>query len=155
MAAGIMVIPFLNIIIKNKGDIDDLTYIYILYLVNSAVSYLLIYKKTLIDAHQQKYVGVMVKAVSWVIQDIVQIVVLLTTRNFILYLYIYIITTVLSNIYISKKAEKMYPFIKKKADEPVEAETKKSIIKNIKAMFMHQFGNVVVNNTDNLLFLSL
>ena len=151
MAAGIMVIPFLNIIIKNKGDIDDLTYIYILYLVNSAVSYLLIYKKTLIDAHQQKYVGVMVKAVSWVIQDIVQIVVLLTTRNFILYLYIYIITTVLSNIYISKKAEKMYPFIKEKADEPVEAETKKSIIKNIKAMFMHQFGNVVVNNTDNLL----
>ena len=41
--------------------------------------------------------------------------------------------------------------VKKKADEPVENETKKSIIKNIKAMFMHQFGNVVVNNTDNLL----
>lgn len=151
MIAGVMVIPFMDVIIKDADSIDNVTYIYMLYLVNSAVSYLLVYKKTLLDAHQKKYIGVAVRAVSWVLQDVLQIVVLIATRNFILYLYIYIITTILSNYYISRRVDREYPFIKVKNPEPVEPETKKDIVKNIKAMFMHQFGNVVVNNTDNLL----
>lgn len=150
-ATGLMVVPFLDVIIKDFRDIDDIYHIYILYLINSAISYLLVYKKTLLDAHQKKYIGVSVRAISWVIQDIVQIVILLMTKNFILYLYVYIITTILSNYYISKRADREYPFIKEKQTEPVADETKKDIVKNIKAMFMHQFGNVVVNNTDNLL----
>ena len=151
LIAGMMVIPFLGVIIKDSQGLPDVTYIYILYLVNSAVSYLLVYKKTLLDAHQKKYIGVSVRAISWVIQDVIQIVILLATRNFVLYLYAYIITTILSNFYISKRADKEYPFIQEKITEPVAADTKKDIVRNIKAMFMHQFGNIVVNNTDNLL----
>ncbi len=151
MLAGLMVIPFLGIIIKDYESVSDITYIYILYLVNSALSYLLVYKKTLLDAHQCKYIGVSARAVAWVLQDAIQIVILLVTKNFILYLYVYILTTVVSNLYISWRANKEYPFIKEKNAEPVEADTKKQIVRNIKAMFMHQFGNVIVNNTDNLL----
>ena len=117
LIAGVMVIPFLGVIIKDSQSIPDVTYIYILYLINSAISYLLVYKKTLLDAHQKKYIGVSVRAVSWVIQDVIQIVILLATRNFILYLYVYIITTILSNYYISRRADKEYPFIKEKNTE--------------------------------------
>jgi O-antigen/teichoic acid export membrane protein len=151
MVVGVMVIPFLGVIIKDADEIPDITLIYILYLVNSAISYLLVYKKTLLDAHQCKYIGVSARAVSWVLQDIAQIIILLTTRNFILYLCMYIVTTVVSNLYISWRANKEYPFLREKSKEPVNGETKKEIVKNIKAMFMHQFGNVIVNNTDNLL----
>ena len=47
MAAGLCLIPFLNILMKDRPDVDHLVLIYCLYLLNSVVSYLLIYKKNL------------------------------------------------------------------------------------------------------------
>lgn len=153
-AAGICVIPFMDILIKNKPDIPHLTYIYILYLFNTVLSYLFVYKRTLLDAHQLMYIGTLSKTVSWVLQDIVQIAVLLLTKNFILYLYVYILTTLFSNIYISKKAERIFPFLRDKNIAPVEKQERKHILKNIRAMMMHKIGDVIVNNTDNLLISS-
>lgn len=56
LLAGLALIPFMDVIIKNKPDVNHLTFIYLLYLLNSAFSYMLIYKKTLIDAHQMVYI---------------------------------------------------------------------------------------------------
>ena len=58
LAAGLAVVPFLDVLIKNKPDVEHLTGIYLMYLANSVLSYLLIYKKTLIDALQKLYLGV-------------------------------------------------------------------------------------------------
>jgi O-antigen/teichoic acid export membrane protein len=149
--AGLCVIPFMDLLIKNKPDIEHLTYIYLLYLLNTVLSYLFVYKRTLLDAHQLMYIGTLTKTASWVIQDIVQIVILLVTKNFILYLYVYILTTLISNIYISKKTDALFPFIKEKKCEPLSKEYKNGITKNIRAMMMHKIGDVIVNNTDNLL----
>ena len=121
--AGLLVIPFMGVLIKNKPDIENLTYIYVLYLINSAASYLLIYKKTLLDAHQLKYIGVVAKTFSWVIQDIFQIAILILTKNFILYLYVYIAATVLSNIYISKKTDKLFPYVNDKDVQKLDTQT--------------------------------
>ena len=49
-----------------------------------------------------------------VLQDPLQIVVLLTTGNFILFLLMYLMCTVLSNVCISRKAEKLFPYLKEK-----------------------------------------
>lgn len=152
--AGLCVIPFMDILIKNKPDIEHLTYIYILYLLNTVMSYLFVYKRTLLDAHQLMYIGTLSKTVSWILQDIVQIAVLLFTRNFVLYLYVYIASTLLSNIYVSRKTDKLFPFMREKNIKPVENTQKKSILKNIRAMMMHKIGDVIVNNTDNLLISS-
>jgi O-antigen/teichoic acid export membrane protein len=149
--AGLCVIPFMDLLIKDKPDIENLTYIYILYLLNTVLSYLFVYKRTLLDAHQLMYIGTLTKTVSWVIQDIVQIAILLLTKNFVLYLYVYILTTLLSNLYISRKTDRLFPFIKEKHCEKLSKEDKNGIIKNIRAMMMHKIGDVMVNNTDNLL----
>lgn len=153
--AGLLVIPFMDVLIKNKPDIDNLTYIYLLFLFNTVISYLFAYKRTLIEAHQLMYISTLARTLSWIIQDIVQIIVLLSTKNFILFLYVYILCTFLSNLYISKKADKMYPYIKDKNILPLNKNTRKTITKNIRAMMMHKIGDVMVNNTDNLLLSSI
>ena len=66
----------------------------------------------------------------------------------------YIICTVLSNIAISWKADKLFPYLKEPCYEKMGREEKKSIYRNIRAMMMHKIGNVIVNNTDNLLISS-
>ena len=151
LGAGLMVIPFMDVLIKNRPEIDHLVIIYVMYLSNSVLSYLLIYKRTLIDAHQLSYIGVICQTVFLVAQDILQIILLLTTKNFILFLAVYILCTIGNNLWISKKAEKLYPYLKDKNVKPLEKEQKQGIYKNIKAMLMHKIGNVVINNTDNLL----
>ncbi len=155
LAAGLLLVPFMDILIKDSQDIEHILLIYLMYLFNSVLSYLLIYKKTLIDAHQLSYIGELFSAAFLVIQNVVQIVVLKLTGNFILFLSVYILCTFVRNVCISIKADKLYPFLKDKKPKPLDSEERRSIFKNIKAMLMHRIGSVVVNNTDNLLLSSM
>lgn len=154
LIAGLLLIPFLDVLMKDRPDVDHLVLIYLLYLLNSVISYLLIYKKTLVDAHQMSYITVMYHNGFLVLQDICQIVILLCTKNFILFLMIAVFCTFLGNVCMSRKADKMFPYLKEPCDGHLPKEEKQQIVRNVKAMMMHKIGTVVVSNTDNLLISS-
>ena len=154
LVAGLCLIPFLDILMKDRPDVDHLIVIYILYLTNSVVSYLLIYKKTLVDAHQMNYITVMYHNGFLVLQDICQIVVLLLTGNFILFLIVAVVCTISGNICMSRKADRLFPYLKEPCKDKLPQNERRDIFQNVKAMLMHKIGNVVVNNTDNLLISS-
>lgn len=149
--AGLLVVPFINVLVKDQSGVEHITLIYIMYLANSVLTYLLVYKKTLIDAHQKVYIGTLYQTIFLIVQDVAQIILLLTTKNFILFLTVYIICTLGANLSISRKADKLYPYLREKEVMKLPKEERKDIFKNIKAMLMHKIGAVVVNNTDNLL----
>lgn len=155
LGAGLLVIPFMDVLIKNTPDVTHLTLIYLMYLANSAVSYLFIYKRTIIDAHQCVYIGIFYQTVFLLIQDVLQIVILLWTKNFILFLFVYILCTLGTNISIARKADKLYPYIKEPVYEDLPEVEKGRIYKNVRAMLMHKVGMAVVSNTDNLLLSSM
>lgn len=148
---GLCVIPFMDVLIKDKPDVPHLTFIYLLYLINSVSSYLLIYKKTIMDAHQLAYIGTLYQTISWIVQDVLQIMILILWRNFILYLFMNLIATVVSNILISLHADRLYPFLRDRDIEPLPKDERKGIFKNVRAMLLHKIGGVVVTNTDNLI----
>ena len=154
LTAGLCLIPFLNVLMKDRPDVDHLVLIYLLYLLNSVVSYLLIYKKTLVDAHQMNYITVLNHNGFLVLQDICQILVLLTTGNFVLFLIVAVVCTISGNICMSKKADALFPYLKESCTKKLPKEERQDILKNVKAMLMHKLGNVIVNNTDNLLISS-
>lgn len=149
--AGCALIPFMDVFIKDYENVEHLTLIYVLYLINTICSYLLIYKKTLMDAHQLLYIGTFYQTMSWVVQDVLQIIVLVWNHDFMMFLLINIATTVLCNVAISVRANKLYPYLKEKKAAPLPEEERKGIFANIRAMLMHKIGTVIVNNTDNLL----
>lgn len=60
LLVGLALLPFLDVLMKERPDVDHLTLIYLLYLFKSVASYLLIYKKTLVDAHQMNYITVLI-----------------------------------------------------------------------------------------------
>ncbi len=155
LVAGLLIIPFMDVLIKDQPDVEHLILIYLMYLFNSVLSYFWVYKRTLIDAHQLSYIGVLYSTVFLLIQDVLQIVILLLTRNFILFLSVLILCTIANNICISGKANKMYPYLKDKNVQKLSKEEKQGIIQNIRAMMLHKIGGVLVNNTDNLLLSAL
>ncbi len=155
LAGGLMVIPFLGVLIRDQPQVDHLLLIYLMYLFSSVVSYLMIYKRTLVDAHQLSYIGVLYQTGFLILQNLVQIAVLYLTGNFILFLGVLILCTLGGNLAISRKADKMYPYLKEKQVQELSPREKKDIFQNIRAMLMHKVGNVLVNNTDNLLLSAL
>ena len=112
LVAGMCLIPFLDILMKDRPDVDHLELIYLLYLLNSVVSYLLTYKKTLIDAHQMNYITVLYHNGFLVMQDICQIIILITTRNFVLFLIVAVVCTITGNVSMSRKADALFPYLK-------------------------------------------
>lgn len=152
---GLFVIPFMDVLIKNQPQIEHLIFIYLLYLVNSVLSYLVVYKRILIDAHQLSYIGVIYHTLALILQNLLQIYILIVTSNFILYIIAAILCTFLNNVAISKRADHMYPYLKEKNVQKLPEQEKKAIYRNVRAMLMHKIGSVIVNNTDNLLLSSL
>ena len=150
-ALGFLLIPFLPYLTKGESGVDHLVVIYLLYLVSSASSYLMTYKSMLIEAHQLSYICTLYRTIAWIIQDILQIIILLTTGNFILYLLMNTIAIIVSNFLLSKKAEKLYPYLNDRDIVDLPKEEKTSIFKNMRAMMMHKVGTVIVSNTDNLI----
>lgn len=153
-AAGFSIAPFYRVFIKGDANIPNLTIIYFLYLFNSVITYFLSYKQTIITADQKNYVCVLYQNAFCIVQNILQIFVLYLTKNFILYLCIQILFSFLTNFSLSKKADKMYPYLKKYKDEKLNSSDRKKIIQNIQAMFMHKIGGVIVNGTDAILISS-
>jgi O-antigen/teichoic acid export membrane protein len=155
LGAGLLLVPFMDVLFRNRPEVDHLILIYLMYLGNSVLSYLFVYKRTLIDAHQQIYIGTLYHTVFLVLQDAVQIILLVTTRNFILFLGVYLVCTLGNNLCISRKADLLYPYLKEREIQALPKNERKHIFHNVKAMLMHKTGAVLVNNTDNLILSSL
>lgn len=78
--------------------------------------------------------------------------VLVIWKSFFIYLCVQIASTLLENILISKKAEKMYPFLKLSfKGNKLPKEDWLKIKKNTLAMICHKVGTILVAGTDNLL----
>lgn len=155
LSTGLMVIPFLDVLIKDQPQVEHLLLIYLMYLFSSVVSYLMIYKRTLVDAHQLSYIVVLYQTFFLILQYLVQILVLYVTRNFIFFLAVSILCMIGGNLTISWKADKMYPYLRDREVQELPAQEKRDIFQNIRAMLLHKAGSVMVNNTDNLLLSAL
>jgi len=151
--AGIILMPFLHQIIPHKPEAitEDIRLIYFIFLFNSASSYFFSYKMALLDADQKSSITTFNSAVFLIIQNIIQIIVLVLTRNFIFYLLVQVVVSLTSNLFISRIVDKRYPFLKAHQEAVIDAEVKHKIISNTKATFLVKIGGLLVNSTDNLI----
>lgn len=146
---GLLLLPFLQYIIKLDLPMNEIIIYYLLFLFNTVVSYLFTYKTAILIANQQEYECKKYMLFTNITQFIFQIVVLVIFHNFFLYLCVQIICSILSNYLCSRKAEKLYPYINDK--KSLKRREKKLIWNNIKSMFAYKIGGVILNNTDNIL----
>ncbi|OLR62163.1 hypothetical protein BHF69_05385 [Anaerostipes sp. 992a] len=150
-SAGVICLPFLNLIIRETPNIpDSLQIIYLLYLFSTASSYFFSYRSSIITASQRNYVVLGISYAVVVIQDIIQIVILFVTKNFMAYLVIQVICTYVTNVLISRKARKDYPYIVEGKVEPLSKEECWRLFKDIKALTVSKLSGILVNNTDNI-----
>ncbi len=150
LVLGLSLLPFLQYIVKLDRMIPHLHIYYALEVVNSVISYLFVYKTTIVNADQSGYKLNYIGFGLQLITSVLQIMALLAFKKYMIYLLIGIGITFVNNLVRSHFAEKWYPFIKDKTKVLPDVE-KKEIWKNIKSMFMYKISGVILNNTDNIL----
>lgn len=148
---GLLLTPFLNFFVSGIPDLPNIELIYILYLFNTSLSYFFSYKRSMLIANQCTYINTLNIFLFSVIQQFLQIFLLLFTNNYILYLVIQVLCTIFSNIVISMKVDKMYPFLHEYRKEKLNKEEIKNLKINVLSMMASKISSVFVTSTDNIL----
>lgn len=151
LVVGTAITPFLEFFIKDMPDIPAVKFYYLLYVINAGLSYFFSYKRSILIADQKKYIDSSYHYLFLCLRNVLQIFILIFTKNFLLYLLIQVLETLTENIVISKRVDNIYPFIKVKDKIRLDDEDKKIIVKNTKAMILHKIGSIIVYGTDNIL----
>lgn len=147
--AGLLCIPFLKYIVNTSFSMGDVVRFYIFYLANSVVSYVAVCYTTLIKAKQEQYIIDVINCISRVLTSIAQIVILVILHNFVLYLIITVISTLLQNIASSVIAKNRYGI--DSTTENISSSEKRLIYENVKSTFLYKISVVIINATDNIL----
>ncbi|MEE3342813.1 MAG: oligosaccharide flippase family protein [Bacilli bacterium] len=148
---GMCVIPFLSFFVgKNSLDIN-ITFVYILFILDIVCSYILSYKRSILYADQKNYIINIIHMLYYVILNTSQLLVLYITKNYYLYLVIKIVMRLLENIVITLYVNKKYTYINTKDALKLKKDIIDDIIKKVKALFFHKIGGFIVLGTDNLI----
>jgi len=155
VACGLLIMPFLRYLIKSDTEIPYLELYFILFVIQSASSYFFAYKQSLLTASQREYICSLVRQVFNILMNVLQIVFLLITRQYIAYLLVAIFTNIGSNLVISLITDKKYKYLRANKRERLSNEETKGMLKNVSSMMLHKVGNTVINSTDNILISSM
>lgn len=147
---GITIIPFLNILVKNEVNIKDARIIFVLFLINTVITYFFSHKLALLTVAQENYKISIGNAISKITISILQIIALYFIPNIYIYLILQIIIQLIYLIIINKYIDKKNTWFNKVYGKLEDNEVAK-LTKNIKALFLHKIGGFLVLGTDNIL----
>lgn len=152
VAMGLCVIPFMDDIIKDKPDVPCLTLYYIIFLLNSGLSYCFAAcKGTLFSADQKEYIQTNVRNVVAIIQAVLQVLLLLLFRAYLCYLLIQLAGTICVNVCVAYLAKKRYPEVLSYKNRRLSGDEKLQLLKDTEALFLTKVGHVALNGTDNII----
>ncbi len=148
---GLGLIPFLKYLVNLPEEIPHIYLYYILILINTVSTYLFVYKTTLLSADQKMYIINRYDTIFQFVLFILQIIALLITKSFAIYLIANIICTFLSNVFKVSKTKTLYPYLDKYKSSNLSNQDKKELYKNVFSLFFYRVGSIIQGNTDNIL----
>ncbi len=152
--AGFLCVPFLlNLVDPQKVPHiqESIQLIFILMFMEDACTYLLIYKSTLLNADQKRYEISKISIVFSFIRTGVQCVLLFVFHNYILYLLVSIVETLLRNYTISRVADRQYPYLSQHPDAKLEKGEIKLLFKDVWALFLYRANYLILSSTDSII----
>lgn len=132
-------------------DIKKVIIYFILYVLNTSISYLFAYKKSILYADQNSKVVVIVHGSTKILSNIVQIILLICTKSFLLYIISMIVFTALDNIICALYVNKRYSFVKQKATERLTKDERKLFFGKIIPVFLQNLCSTIVVSSDSII----
>ena len=152
-AAGLMLSPFLPWLVRQPDGVTlrDLTLYYYIFLFNTASSYFVAYKYSIVNAEQKNYIQTNILTVTKMITVSLQIVVVLVTGNFYIYLLTAAGVELVQKIFVTVYLNRKYPYLKEKDVQKLTKEETGEIASKTKALVFHKVGDVARLQTDSMI----
>lgn len=148
---GIILYKYLDFFVDPSQQPKEIFYIYFMYLINIVIGYLLSYKTTLISSDQKGYKLIPLQIKLNIITILAQIVYLMIYKEYLGYLAIQILSSILINIIQNRFITNEYHYLNFSSKDKLPTEEKRIIIKNIMGLMATKLGDFCVNSTDNLI----
>lgn len=150
LCLGAIVFPFLKFFTSESIFQYEFFSVYVLLLINASVGYwMFAYKRSLLEAQQQKYVFLVWDFIIYATFSILRWGVLYRTQNYTWFLVLNILSTIVSNLVVSFLVDRKHDL--KSEISSINEKEKASLKKNVLGGFINQLAGVVVFSTDNLL----
>ena len=145
---------FIGVFFKDTTlNINYIRFVFLLFAINTSVSYFFSYNRNLFYAYQQNYIIVIIDFICKTLKIIFQILSLILINNYIVFLIINIIFTFASNLIIHISARKYYKNVDIKNAKD-DKELNKSVFKSVKDLSIVQLLSTSINFTDNIIISS-
>lgn len=148
---GVILSFFLSSFVKNSLPNEVIYPVFYLWLLNSVITYLIGYKRVLLFAHQKEYKTIIVDSILKIISLIIQLVIVIFTQNFLLFVSVVVVFSVLGNIIISVIVNRDYSYVFAADKLSLPKSYISSIKKNTKAVFLHKIGDFAIRSSDSLI----
>ena len=148
---GVCLIPVLPHLAKTETATVNIKIVYILFLLDVVFSYLLSYKRSMLYADQKNYIVNIVHMIYLISMNTGQLLMVLFTHNYYLYLLVKLFFRVLENVVIIRIVDRSYPYLDLRGARPLEPAIMADIKRKVGALFFHKVGTFCVNGTDNIL----
>lgn len=155
LVAGIILFQFLDFFIPVDQQPYGTSFAYFAFLANTVIGYYLSYKTTLISSDNQAFRLVPIYFTVNCIQTVLQIASLLIWKNYVIYLSIQIVCSVISMVIQNAYITKRYKEVDFNSKDQLTDHQKNEIKKNISGLIIAKIGDYLVNSTDNLIITKL
>ncbi len=149
--SGLIVMQFFPLLLKTEVPMQWAKIYFLFFLFRTASNYLFGYKSILFTANQEEYKTTLVSNICWCFLYSLDMVITITTQNFLLYSISISVVNLIRLIIINILAIKDFKWIKGAIKEKINPAVKTHIIKNTKGLIVTRFGNMIISVTDTLL----
>jgi len=150
LAAGLLITPFIHLLASDYAEINvNLYSTFVLMLISVVITYPYSAKTSLINAYKNNYITTAITSGGIVLQYVLQLGALLVFGTFEAYLCCRIIAALAQWLATDVIARKKYGRIMVQ-NHAIDEENRYTLIRSIKAMFMHQIGSLLVNTVDSI-----
>lgn len=148
---GILLLPFLHLFITNdlEVNIQQSQWYFVLFLINTYMSYLFTYKFCILNVAQENYKVSIANTIAKILTAVIQFIGLIILPRFDIYIFIQIIVNLIQYIILNRYIDKKFVWLKAINGEITKQE-KADLTKNVKALFIHKIGSIFVFGTDNI-----
>lgn len=147
---GLMLVPVLPKVIRLDQEIPFLTAYYLLSLLSVAVSYLWVFRTSILTADQKGFVVTRINIVVNTVRTVLQVISVLFFRSYLLYLVLQAAGNITANLIASRAAVKRYPYIAAPGAVLPRSE-QIDIFSKLRSVSIYKFSSIALTATDNLL----
>ena len=147
---GLGFLPFLKYI-KTPEPIPNLHVYYLIFLLQNILSYLFSYRTAYITSAQKAYQVSFITIIISIATEVLQILVTIIFRNFLLYLITYLVLQAIRVLWTNEYIRKHYPETIFKKSKPLDKETGLAFVKKTLSLFVMKISMVGVSQTDSII----